>query len=74
MVLFIVFPLCFFMRNSEDEYLVVSASIALLYAIACVFYFTKFVYNVAISVQLNHLVTKLYKEAESVAEDRKSVV
>ena len=59
----------FFMRNSEDEYLVVSASIALLYALACVFYFTKFVYNVAISVQLNHLVTKLYKEAESVADE-----
>lgn len=59
----------FFMRNSEDEYLVISASIALLYALACVFYFIKFVYNVAISVQLYHLVTKLYKEAESVADE-----
>ncbi|MGO4928040.1 DUF2254 domain-containing protein [Fundicoccus sp. Sow4_F4] len=59
----------FFMRNSEDEYLVISASIALLYALACVFYFIKFVYNVAISVQLDHLVTKLYKEAESVADE-----
>lgn len=56
----------FFMRSSEDEYLVISATIALFYALACVFYFIKFVYNVSTSVQLNKLVYRLYEEADGV--------
>lgn len=58
----------FFMRSSENEYLVISASVALLYALACVVYFIKFVYNVATSAQLEKLVNKIYKEADKVMD------
>lgn len=59
----------FFMRSSENEYLVISASVALGYALACVVYFIKFVYNVATSIQLGTLVNKLYNEANTVMND-----
>jgi len=59
----------FFMRSSENEFLVISASVALGYALACVVYFIKFVYNVATSIQLGTLVNKLYNEANTVMND-----
>lgn len=59
----------FFMRSSQEEYLVLSASVALFYAFACVLYFTKFVYNVANFVQLEKLVYSLYEEADDVVNE-----
>lgn len=59
----------FFMRSSENEQLVISATVALVYALACVVYFIKFVYNVATSVQLEKLVNKIYKEADTIVDE-----
>ena len=59
----------FFMRSSENEQLVISATVALVYALACVVYFIKFVYNVATSVQLEKLVIKIYKEADTIVDE-----
>ena len=59
----------FFMRSSENEQLVISATVALVYAMACVVYFIKFVYNVATSVQLEKLVNKIYKEADTIVDE-----
>ena len=59
----------FFMRSSQEEYLVISASVALFYAFACVLYFTKFVYNVANFVQLEKLVYSLYEQADTVVDE-----
>lgn len=57
------------MRSSENEQLVISATVALIYALACVVYFIKFVYNVATSVQLEKLVNKIYKEADTIVNE-----
>ncbi|WP_027108196.1 DUF2254 domain-containing protein [Lacticigenium naphthae] len=56
----------FFMRSSEDEYLVISATIALFYALASVIYFIRFVYNSSNFVQLDKLINSLYEEADQV--------
>lgn len=63
----------FFMRSSENEHLVLSATVALLYAFACVILFTKFVYNVSNFVQLEKLVNKLYLEAVKVFDNKIAV-
>lgn len=59
----------FFMRSSENEYLVISATVALLYAFACVILFIRFVYHVATFVQLENLVQRIYDEAEGVVRE-----
>lgn len=59
----------FFMRSSENEQLVISATVALVYALACVVYFIKFVYTVATSVQFEKLVIKIYKEADTIVDE-----
>lgn len=59
----------FFMRSSEDEFLVVSATVALIYAIGAVITFTRFVYVSSQYVQLEKLIHNLYSEAEEVYED-----
>lgn len=59
----------FFMRSSEDEFLVVSATVALLYALGAVLTFTRFVYTSSQYVQLEKLIHNLYVEAEEVYDD-----
>lgn len=58
-----------FMRSSEDEFLVVSATVALIYAIGAVIAFTRFVYSSSQYVQLEKLIHRLYTEAEKVYDD-----
>lgn len=58
------------MRSSENEQLVISATVALVYALACVVYFIKFVYTVATSVQFEKLVIKIYKKrADTIVDE-----
>ncbi|MCC5890400.1 MAG: DUF2254 domain-containing protein [Alkalibacterium sp.] len=59
----------FFMRSSEEEFLVISATVALLYAFGAVITFTRFVYTSSQYVQLEKLIHNLYSEAEEVYED-----
>lgn len=59
----------FFMRSTEEELLVVSATVALLYALGAVIMFTRFVYSSAQFVQLEKLIHNLYKEGESVYDE-----
>lgn len=59
----------FFMRNSEDEYLVISATIALIYAFGSVFTFTRFVYTSSQYVQLEKLIHSLYEEAQEIYDN-----
>ncbi|MCC5895791.1 MAG: DUF2254 domain-containing protein [Alkalibacterium sp.] len=59
----------FFMRSSEDEFLVVSATVALFYAFGSVIMFTRFVYSSSQFVQLEKLIHNLYSDAEKVYDD-----
>ncbi|OJF90896.1 DUF2254 domain-containing protein [Alkalibacterium sp. 20] len=59
----------FFMRNSEDEFLVISATVALVYAFGSVFMFTRFVYTSSQYVQLEKLIHSLYEEAQEVYDN-----
>lgn len=59
----------FFMRSSEDEFLVVSATVALLYAFGSVITFTRFVYTSSQYVQLEKLIHSLYEEAQDVYDN-----
>lgn len=58
----------FFMRNSIKEYLIVSATIAIIYSVVCIFYFISFVYSVSSSIQVSKLISRLYEEASEVIE------
>ena len=53
----------FFMRKAYSSYLVVSATIAILYSILCIIYFVIFVYNVSSSIQATKLISRLYDES-----------
>lgn len=59
----------FFMRSSEDEYLVISATIALVYALGAVFTFTRFVYTSSEYIQLEKLIHRLYQEAQGIYDN-----
>ena len=58
----------FFMRNALTEYLIMSATIAIIYSVVCIFYFISFVYTVSSSIQVSKLVSRLYAEASEVIE------
>lgn len=53
----------FFMRKIYSEYLVVSATIAVIYSVLCIIYFVIFVYNVSSSIQATKLISRLYDES-----------
>ncbi|WP_423189164.1 DUF2254 domain-containing protein [Alkalibacterium sp. f15] len=59
----------FFMRSSEDEFLVISATVALIYAFSSVFMFTRFVYTSSQYVQLEKLIHSLYEEAQDIYDN-----
>lgn len=58
----------FFMRKSFSEYLVVSATIAVIYSVLCILYFVVFVYNVSSSIQATRLIDRLYDESYEIID------
>lgn len=58
----------FFMRNAFSEYAVLSATIAVVYAALCIFYFVLFVYRVSSSIQATKLISRLYDESYTIIE------
>ena len=56
----------FFMRNAYSEYLVVSATIAVIYSIVCIVYFVIFVYNVSSFIQATKLINRVYEESQTI--------
>ncbi|NLY36082.1 MAG: DUF2254 domain-containing protein [Tissierellia bacterium] len=58
----------FFMRKTYSEYLVVSATIAVIYSVLCIIYFVIFVYNVSSSIQATKLIARLYDESTEIVE------
>ena len=58
----------FFMRKLYSEYLVISATIAVIYSILCIIYFVIFVYYVASSIQATKLISNLYDESYKIIE------
>lgn len=53
----------FFMRNALSEFYVLSATIAVIYAIVCILYFVVFVYRVSSSIQASKLINQIFEEA-----------
>ncbi|MDN6731394.1 MAG: DUF2254 domain-containing protein [Atopostipes suicloacalis] len=53
----------FFMRNALSEFYVLSATIAVIYAIICILYFVVFVYRVSSSIQASKLINQIFEEA-----------
>lgn len=53
----------FFMRNAFSEYLVLSATIAVIYAALCIIYFVIFVFRVSSSIQATKLISRVYDES-----------
>ncbi len=58
----------FFMKNTFSEYLVISATIAVLYSFFCIIYFVIFVYYVSSSIQASKLINRLYYESSDIIE------
>lgn len=59
----------FFMKNSFSEYLVLSATIGVLYAIFSIIYFVVFIYRVSSSIQATKLIKRVYDESYEIIED-----
>lgn len=68
----------FFMRNAFSEFLVLSATIAVVYAILCIIYFVVFVFRVSSFIQASKLISQIYDEAfkaiNEALEDRKNQI
>lgn len=61
-----------FMRNAISEFMVLSATIAVLYSIVCLFYFSLFINHVGTFIQAGNLINRLYSEAhEKINEYKK---
>lgn len=58
----------FFMRKSLSGHLVISASIAVIYAALCIINFVVFVYKVSSSIQATNLITRLYDESRDIID------
>ena len=58
----------FFMRNQLSDYSVLSATIAVVYAALCVFYFVAFIYRVASSIQATKLIKRVYDESAAIID------
>lgn len=53
----------FFMRQALAEFLVLSATIAVVYAVLCIVYFVVFVFRVSSFIQASKLISQVYDEA-----------
>lgn len=51
-----------FMRNAISEFMVLSATVAVLYSIVCLFYFSIFINHVGTFIQAGNLINRLYSE------------
>lgn len=58
----------FSMRNSISDYSVLSATIAVVYAALCVFYFIAFIYRVSSSIQATKLIKRVYDETSEIID------
>lgn len=58
-----------FMRDLPEDTMVISAIIAWIYAVLAVVYFVKFIYQTSNYMQLEKVVSKLYREAERVYDN-----
>lgn len=58
-----------FMRNTNLNYLVISATVAVIYSILCILYFVVFVHTVSSSIQANILIERLYNESNQAIEN-----
>lgn len=63
-----------FMRRSLGEQLVVSSSLAILYAIVCLIEFIRYIQHVGSYIQTTNLINRLYDEAQRSIEDYKNLV
>lgn len=59
----------FFMKNSFSDYLVISATIGVVYAIFSIIYFVVFIYRVSSSIQATKLIKRVYDESYEIIED-----
>ncbi|MGO1470108.1 MAG: DUF2254 domain-containing protein [Tissierella sp.] len=59
----------FFMKNSFSEYLVLSATIGVIYAVFSIIYFIVFIYRVSSSIQATKLIKRVYDESFKIIED-----
>lgn len=59
----------FFMKNTYSDYLVLSASIAVIYSFVCIVYFVIFVYYVSSSIQASKLINRLYYESNDIIDE-----
>lgn len=53
----------FFMRETIEVDMVISAAVGIILVILCLAFFTFFIYHVTTSIQVENLIEKLYKEA-----------
>lgn len=58
----------FFMKKTYSDYLVLSATIAVIYSVLCIIYFVVFVYRVSSSIQATKLISRLYDESFEIIE------
>ena len=67
-----VYCICclFFMRNAFSDYRILSAGIAILYAVWCVIQFVVFILSVANAVQMQNLVAGLYAGCRALTGNR----
>jgi uncharacterized membrane protein len=63
-----------FMRRSLGEQLVVSSSLAILYAIVCLIEFIRYIQHVGSYIQTTNLINRIYDEALNTIEDYKELV
>lgn len=63
-----------FMRNTSQDYLVISATVGVLFSILCILYFVIFVYTVSSSIQANKLIERLYDESNLAIENTLSFI
>ncbi|MGX7108834.1 DUF2254 domain-containing protein [Facklamia miroungae] len=61
----------FFMRESADEYLILSGTVALMYGLASVLFFIRFVYDISQSVQHNQVIKGLFQRASKIISQNK---
>ena len=59
----------FFMKSSFSDYLVLSATVGVLYAIFSIIYFVIFIYRVSSSIQASKLIKRVYDESSDIIEN-----
>ncbi len=52
-----------FMKNADSSFLVIGATVAVLYSVLCIIYFIVFVYTVSSSIQANKLIERLHDDS-----------